>query len=258
MAHKSDISGRNFVKKTFKIKEKKIDVWIKVSGQAKFFFELPIYVAQAIGESIVEVYVFDTVDQASHKLWEFMDAYKELHTTHSYHIRYRLAFSSYVRNAIPDSVLPNEAEQLRKVKRVGSEYFPEDSLSMIMYWYPVERTVHGEQVKETKLQPATESDIEYAEKEGRFWKDRLHIPYEGVILCEDKAHWDFDGDVWFEVALTKETFEFFQLFEENFIKMITGIFKFLNKDKEQLLEDIQKSMIAISEGKGFKLLGGQS
>lgn len=241
-----------FKKHTFKNEDRKIEIWVEVNEKGKFFFKLPHQVGVALNHSHKQEYQFDAADLAGYALSDFMSAYRELTTAHSYHIRYRFCFSSRIRSQIADSVQAANQVELKKLGRLGSEYFPDDALSFILDWFPIEKVVHGGRQIEHILYSADDGDIKAAE-DNEIYLSYLHKPYDGLILTTQSNRFKFSDnhDHYFEIPLTKDSYEFFISFEANFVKMISMLFQFFNKEPHLVMAAISK---AIESGGGFKML----
>lgn len=239
------------------INKKTYELWINVDNDGKFSCQLPHEIAEALGSEDGIVYGVKA-DAVEHLVNKQLREYDKLVVKSEYKIKYRIMLSNRIKKQMPGAIMTDEAWD--ESSRIGGEYIPEESLSIIVNWFPMERRMKGKELVETKLTAPDEDDWHIVRakealdkgQDAEFYLNSIHKPYPGLVLVEDERHWEFDSkQVYREIPLTRETFEFFTSMESSFVSMLTKLFAFLARDEKYLMADINKAI----SGNFFKQLG---
>lgn len=237
-------------------KEKK-QLVINVDGTGTFSLNIPNTIAEALGiDRLLENKNAEKLELEFHK---YLREYNKLTVKSIYRIKYRICFTNRIKDRLPTSVMNDDA--WKATARIGSEYMPEKAIGIIIDWFPLEMRTKGKEEVETKLVIPDEDDFWITNakkaleenKDAEFYLSNIHKPYDGLILVEDSRHWEFDRqhEVYRDIPLTKETFEFFTAIEGSFVAMLSKLFSFLARDEKFLMADIHKMI----ESNSLKQLG---
>jgi hypothetical protein len=238
---------------SFTVAGKKITCAIRITDKGIFTLSVPRTIQDALGcESDIEGPEAKPVE---HRISKLVRDYDKLVVKSVYRIKYRIMFSRKVKEQMPSAIMNEEAWS--RTARLGSEYVNDKSMTISLYWFPCEIRLRGKEEVCMKLELADEENYyirgakEAVEKgkDPEFYMNSIHKPYDGLILVTDNQHWteDREEEIYRDIPLTKETFEFFSSTEAGFVQMLTKLFAFLNRDEKALMHDISKMI----EGNNF-------